>query len=157
MNHFFVTLTSVAHNESELIQISEDIAWEAVMSASHAEGIDVGSDDFIAAYEHLKGKYALCAKSFGHLNYLSMALLSSLVDSGMAVVCPPEISQDTEKVKEHLTNLVGMVMSVVTSVYCVGPTGWIDNKDWNDFPVDKRSIDFEFVTTNKQETHDNND
>lgn len=158
MERFAIELIASGEDEAELTEISEDLAWEAVMNASRVEGIDVGSDDFVAAFSHLKNRYAECAQHFGHLTYMAASTLRALMDSGMAIAYPAYLPQDEESVKRYLNSLVGLVLSVATSIYSVGPKGWIPNEQWDDLPEDQRTITFSFIKNNTTlESDENND
>lgn len=158
MTRFVIELISSGDDEAELTEISEDLAWEAVMNASRVEGIDVGSDDFVAAFSHLKSRYADCAQHFGHLTHMASRTLRALMDSGMAIAYPAYLPQDEESVTKYLNTLVGLVLSVATSIYTVGPTGWIPNEEWDQLPEEERTVTFTFTKTSTNlESNDHND
>ena len=148
MQSFLIELIATGEDEADLIELSEDLAWEAVMNASRAEGIDVGSDDFVAAFSYLKSRYAECAQHFGHLTYMATNTLRALMDSGMAIVYPSHLPADDESVTRFINNLVGLILSVSTSIYSVGPTGWIPNEQWDTMPEDQRTTTFTFIRNN---------
>lgn len=158
MQRIVIDLIASGEDEAELTEISEDLAWEAVMNASRVEGIDVGSDHFVEAFSHLKSRYAECAQHFGHLTYMATSTLRALMDSGMAIAYPAYLPQDDESVTRYLNSLVGLVLSVATSIYSVGPTGWIPNEQWDALPEEQRTITFTFIRNNTTlESDENND
>lgn len=158
MQSFLVELIATGEDEADIIELSEDLAWEAVMNASYSQGIDVGSDDFVAAFSYLKYRYADCAKHFGNLTYMATTTLRALMDSGMVIVYPEHLPNDSESVTRFIDNLVGLILSVSTSIYSVGPTGWIPNEQWDTLPEDQRTTTFTFIRGNTiLENNDYND
>jgi hypothetical protein len=157
MERFTVNLVADTYEESELVEFSEDLAWEAALSASHTEGIEIGSDDFVEAFTHLKKRYADCAHAYGHLRHISARTLRALMDQGMALVYPANRCTCKECMTDHLDDMVGILLSQATAVYSVGPIGWINNDEWVELPEEDRTVTFELVKPTKEEDNDRND
>lgn len=158
MQRFVVELLASGDDEQELIEISEDLAWEAVMAASRQEGLEVGGEVFVEAFQSLKLRYAECARHFGHLTHIAATTLKVLMDSGLAIAYPAGMPTDEDSIRKFINNLVGVVLSTSTSIYAVGPSGWIPNEQWDDLPEDQRTITFNLIKPDfYQESDENND
>lgn len=153
-----VTVSFLAGGDDEeaLISASEDLAWEAAVNAANIEGVEVGSDEFAAAYRLLQSRYRQCAESFAHLSFMSAITLKTLMDGGMALVYPDK-EYDDKDIENYLQALVSVILSTVTSMYVTAPEGWMKNEDWNDLPKHKRTVTFDLMRPTNPSEENNED
>ena len=142
MTDVTLKLVAAGDDQSYYKEVAEDLAWEAAVHAASHEGVELGSDDFIEAFEHLKGKYAECAESYGHLRFIATQTLKILIDSGMAIKYPPDECLCRNHLTNHIDSLVGVLMSSMTSIYSVGPSGWLTNEEWMRIEEEDRTTIF---------------
>jgi hypothetical protein len=148
MERFTVKIVAEGYDQDKLNAVGEDLAWEAATSAAQSEGIDIGSEEFIRAFNLLKSKFSDCAEAYGHIRYTAAATLRSLMDAGMAVVYPPDLCACDEHMKAHFDLLVGIIFSQATSIYAVGPAGWLTNEEWERIPEEHRTLYFNVIRPN---------
>ena len=139
-----VTLKLVAAGDDQLTykEVGSDLAWESAVHAASLEGIELGSDDFVEALTHLQKKYDECADSYGHLRFIATRTLKILTDVGMAFKYPDNECMCENHLTNHIDSLIGVLMSSMTSIYSVGPSGWMTNEEWMNLSEDERTTFF---------------
>ena len=143
MKRYLIELTYEGDTGEDVLEATEDLAWDAAMQAAQAEGLEVGSDQFVEAFQHLKARYAECGEAYGHLKFMSAMVLRQLMNFGMAVVYPPDLCTCEEHVKAHFDLLTQVVFAQFATLYGVGPSGWYPNEEWNELDPIERTIVFE--------------
>jgi hypothetical protein len=150
----------VTEDDHTILATSEDLAWEAAKLASEAEGLDIGSDDFVEAFTQLKRRYGDCAISYGHLKYLSALTLRNLMDAGLAVQMPRDMCSCENHLASYFDNLAQLIFVNFAQVYAVATSGWYTNEDWDYLPANQKTVRFVVAATpfsdkeSKDDDHD---
>jgi len=155
MEKFTVDIVADTYEEAELLAFSEDLAWEATILASQAEGIEIGSDEFVQAFTHLKARYAECAESYGYLRHICARTLTALMDAGMAITYPGGRCTCDNCMTAHIDTLVMLILGQATALYSVGPLGWIRDNEWVKLPESDRTTTFQLIKPNMGDNEHN--
>lgn len=151
MEFYSVSLTTRAEDQAAIDAHSEDLAWDAAVFGAKQSGMELGSEDFVRVFDNLKERYADCAQAYGHLTYVAASMIRNLMDSGMCVIYPPDACVCDEHMRTQFEMLIGIVMSHVTSLYAIGPIGWLNNEEWEKLPEETRTVIFEVLRVSQEE------
>lgn len=154
MKRYLLELTYDADESEDVFAATEDLAWDAAVAAAQAEGLEIGSDDFVRAFNHLKARYAECGQAYGHLKFMSAMVLRQLMNCGMAVVYPKDACTCEEHMAAHFDLLAQTIFAQFATFYGVGPMGWYSNEDWNKLDENQRTIFFEVVRPDNDQEED---
>lgn len=157
MKRYLLELTYDADTGDDVLEATEDLAWDAAVQAAQAEGLEIGSDQFVEAFQHLKARYAECGEAYGHLKFMSALVLRQLMNFGMAVVYPPDTCTCEEHMAAHFDLLAQVIFSQFATFYGVGPAGWYSNEEWNKLDPNQRTIVFEVAQQYDNESEENED
>ena len=135
---------------------ASDLAWESAVYAASQEGIELGSEDFIVALDYLNARYQECAQSYGHLRSIAARTVKILMDHGLSVTYPEDACDCDGHLTNYIEGFVSVVLSTITSLYSVGPAGWVSNAEWQLRSEHERSTYFNVTlpTSSQEEEED---
>lgn len=148
-----VDVISAGVDVKEASAHAEETAWDMAVHAAEHEGVDIGSDKFVSAYNQLKVRFDDCAESYSHLHHVSARAVQALLNKNTALLVK-DISSD--KLEDAIHDMVATVFSVLTVVYATGPHGWIHDEEWLQLTEKERTVPITFhaVDLSDEETTD---